>query len=283
MALRLKKVSKMTDKVDGKKQEELLVALLGLKRRPVGVSLLKTEACYQACGFAEPKYGLPYCTAVNNASRGRSYKLDLKHDRCAASAVALGLKPVEEYRLSGQMHLDLKVYKDLAVSRSVAQDMVYCQEQNYGVAVCPLGDCQSAPDLVLIVANAKAAMRILQGYAYHFGQLKNIKMAGMCAMCQECTSYPLVHKQVNLSMLCSGTRCVGRWDENEMAVGIPAEQLPQIIDGIWHTVDPMEPEARKKQIKESLAAAGLDCPEIDLKHNYYSYSYGRSKPESKLG
>jgi uncharacterized protein (DUF169 family) len=271
----------MVGKYDWRQAEKKLTALLGLSRRPVSVKLLKTAAEYEACDFAEPKSGLPYCTAVANAGRGRAYKLDLKHDRCAASAVALGLKPVEDYRLSGQMHLDLKVYKDLAVSHGVAADMVYCQEQNAGVAVAPLGESSADPDLVLVVANAKAAMRILQGYAYHYGQLKNIKMAGMCAMCQECTSYPLVYDQINVSMLCSGTRCVGRWDENELAVGIPAHFLPEVIDGIWQTVQPMESAKNKELIIKRLKGAGIKEPELDFKHTYYSYSYGRPKPKAE--
>ncbi len=262
-----------------KTAEVALTALLGLKRRPVGIHFIPTEQEYENTEATEPSSGLPYCTAVGKACGGKSYKLDVRHNRCAASSTALGMLPVTEYRLSGQMHVDFKVYRDIEISRSVAEDMVYCKENNYGVLIKPLAEYKKKPDIVIVVLPAHSAMRLLQGYAYNYGQLKDIKMAGMCAICQECTSYPWVKNQPNVSMLCAGTRCVGRWKADELAVGIPGELLEGIIDGIWHTVDPMETETQKKEIIKRLSDAELEVPPIDMKHNYYSKAYGIPKKQ----
>ena len=184
----------------------------------------------------------PYCTAVAKATAGACYKMDAAHCRCGAAATALGLQPLDEYRASGQLYADLKVYRDLAVSRQIVQDMVYCPTSNRGVEIGPLEKSVLTPDMILLILPPKAGMRLLQGYAYHFGQLKDIKMAGMCAICQECTSYPYVKGSMNVSLLCAGTRCVGRWGQQELGAGIPYSQLLQVIDGIWQTVDAMEPD-----------------------------------------
>lgn len=266
-------MSELTAIRDWRQAETALTALLGLKRRPVGVRLLKTMADYAASPALEPISGLPYCVAVEKATAGCSYKMDIRHDRCAASAIAFGMMPVTEERASGELHMGFGVYKNLNISRSVMDDMVYCEEENCGVEVRPLADCEEEPDIVLLILQPKAAMRLIQGYAYHFGQLKNIKMAGMCAICQESTSYPLARGQVNVSLLCSGTRCVGRWQDDELAAGIPVGQLRQIIDGIWNTVDPMESETDKRSIAARLTEAGLEVPNINYKKNYYTGSY----------
>lgn len=258
--------------------EKALTELLSLKRIPVGVKLLKTEEEYRQAKGEEPAGGLPYCTAVAKAGEGKAYKMDLKHNRCVAASTAFGMIPASEYRLSGQMHADLKVYRDVEVSRGVAYDMVYLSTRNFGVSVRPLSMyIDETPDIVILILTPKWAMRLIQGYAYNFGQLKDIKIAGMCAICQECTSYPMVKEHPNISMLCAGTRCVGRWREEELGAGIPIKFLGGIIEGIWKTIEPMENKAAKKSLVEGLEKAGFKVPHIDLEHNYYSRAYGIPK------
>ena len=270
----------MLKKTDLQTMENALCALLGLTRRPVGVRRLQTAADYEASKAVEPKGGLPYCTAVAKAgAKGRSYKLDSRHNCCGSSSVAFGMLPITEERASGKLHAGFKVYQNQDISRQVMDDMVYCEGESYGVEVCPLAECNAEPEVVLIIAPAKAIMRLVQGYAYRLGQLKDIKMAGMCAICQECTSYPIVRGHANVSLLCSGTRCVGCWQENELAMGIPSNQLASVIYGVWHTVDPMEPEAAKRQIAERLQKRSLPAPSINYKKNYYTDVYGAPKSD----
>lgn len=256
------------------KAAKALTILLNMQRNPVGIKFIKTRQEYERIQATEPKSGLPYCTAVEKAGEGRTYKLDWMHNRCAAASIALGMLPVDEYRLSGQMHADLKVYRDVKVSKSVAHDMVYCKEENTGVLVRPLEKySEEQPDMIILILKPKWAMRFIQGYAYNFGQLKDIKMAGMCAICQECTSYPWNMQQPNISMLCSGTRCVGQWHDDELGVGFPAKYIDDILDGIWNTIDPMENKKTKEKLISDLSKAGLEIPEIDMGHNYYSKAY----------
>lgn len=284
----------MKDKYKYLVMEKTLTELLDLQRLPVGIKFLKTEAEYKAAEAAEPEFGLPYCVAVEKAGESvlkkasgqhkskirerKAYKLDADHNRCAAASYAFGMLPADEYRTSGKLHADLKVYRDVEVSRSVAMDMVYCGEKNFGVLIKPLGSfTDEGPDMTVLILTPKQAMRLIQGYAYNYGQLKNIKMAGMCAVCQECTSYPFVKDQLNISMLCSGTRCIGRWNENELGAGIPARFIEGVIDGIGKTVNPMENRENKEKLIRRLETSGLETPEIDMSYNYYNRAYGIPK------
>ncbi|WP_051296735.1 DUF169 domain-containing protein [Anaeroarcus burkinensis] len=254
-----------------------LDALLELRRKPVGIRFLLTEDDYRASNAAELRGGMPYCTAVKRASEGRSYKMDAAHCACFAASRALGMAEVGEEAISGSRHAKLGVYENLCVSRSVAQDMVYCAHKCVGVEIMPLDafDENHNPDVAVIVTIPHNAMRLTQGYAYHHGQLQDIKMAGMCAICQECTSYPFERNIPNLSMLCSGTRCVAQWGKDEMGFGIPYHQLAELIRGLRATVNPMEANEDKQRIAKRLEDSKLDeKQEIVYNHNYFTGAYG---------
>ena len=250
--------------------------LLELRRKPIGIKFLLTEADYATSPVRVPPTGMPYCTAVRWAGRGRSYKMDAAHCSCFAASRALGMASVPEEALSGSRHAKLGVYENLGVSRAVARDMVYCAHKCTGVEIMPLDQyVDHNPDVVIIVTTPYNAMRITQGYAYHNAQLTNVKVAGMCAICQECTSYPHERNQLNLSLLCSGTRCVAQWEKDELGVGIPYHYLGQVINGLRQTVNPMEFNRDKERIARKLAEAGQeDAMEIVFNHNYYTGAYG---------
>lgn len=223
--------------------------------------------------------GMPYCTAIKNASKGLNYKMDYYNSSCIAASRALGfIKPTKD-SISGSRHMKLGVYKDLCVSRSVAKDMVYCEHECRGVEIKPLKDyIDYNPDIVIMVTSPYNAMRMVQSYAYNFGQLKNIKMAGMCAICQECTSYPYETNSMNISMLCSGTRCVGQWNEDELGIGFPYNYCNAIVEGLINTINPMENNKNKLKIMQNLSSNNLEhLIDIKLNNNYYKGAYKTPK------
>lgn len=260
-----------------KQDDEWLDMLLELRRKPVGIKFLLTNAEYEASPAPELVGGMPYCTAVKWAAAGRSCRMDAAHCACFAASRALGLAAVGPEAVSGSRHAQLGVYANLCVSRAVAKDMVYCAHQCTGVEIMPLDAYDEAhkPDVVVIVTTPYNAMRFTQGYAYHSGQLKEIKVSGMCAICQECTSQPFEQNKPNLSMLCSGTRCVGQWGKDELGIGIPYHQLAMVIDGLRNTVNPMETDADKRRIAERLEKSGHSGElEIVFSKNYFTGAYG---------
>ncbi|WP_353106988.1 DUF169 domain-containing protein [Acetoanaerobium noterae] len=255
---------------------KIFESILDFDRKAVGIKFLLSESEYDKCDSFEHKNGLAYCTAVRNASNGMSYKMDAEHASCIAASRALGLIPVSDEVSSGSRHAKLGVYKDLCISKSVANDMVYCKHICKGVEIKPLESYVTyLPDIVIVVTTPFNAMRIIQGYAYNFGQLKNIKMAGMCAICQECTSYPFETNSMNISMLCSGTRCVAQWNENELGIGFPYHYFESIVNGLINTINPMENNKNKEKIISNLQDNSLkNVLDIKLNANYYKNAYG---------
>lgn len=252
----------------------ILNSLLELDRKVVGIKFLFDKEEYENFNANTTNRIMPYCTMVRNASLGEGIKVNIHNIACASAARALGLIEVNNDVISGRTHSKMGVYKDLCVSRSVAKNMVYCKHKVYGVAIKPLEDYEENPDVVIIITHPFNTMRIIQGNAYHNGQAKQIKVAGMQAICQECTSYPYEINDINISMMCSGTRHVAQWDKSEMGIGIPYNKFSTIIDGIKNTVNPMERNNEKKKIEQKLKENNLkSLVEIQYGKNYYTGVY----------
>jgi len=259
-----------------------LEIMLPLKRQVVGVRFLYSQADYEQCTTPEPKGPRPYCAAVKNATLGEACKLGLKHIACLSGARALGILSADEDIIaptdinSGRRHHLMGLYADYGVSRQIAKDMVYCQHSVYGVEIAPLANFTAYnPDVVIIVSNAMNMMRLIQGYAYHSGQLKHIKVAGNQAVCQECTSYPFEMNQPNLSMFCAGTRKAAKWEDDELGMGIPFNQLASIVDGLRQTSNVMDDNLTKQQILKRAEHRNMaEQLHVTLNSNYYTGGFG---------
>ncbi len=242
---------------------------LDLDRDIAAVKFLFDKEEYDNFSKAQELKGkMAYCTMVRNAMNGQKIKARVENFACISAAKALGLAEVTAADDSGKGRVEIGTYKNLCIGRSVSKDMVYCQHQIYGVALMPLADFEEEPDIVIIVTQPYNMMRLVQGYAYHNGQLKDIKLAGMQAICQECTSYPFEKNGISISMLCAGTRLLAQWDESEMGMGMPFHMFDQVVDGIEHTLNPIERNKNKQKIEKRMKENGIEDLEIIYNKNY---------------
>ena len=244
--------------MDCKKCAQWTEALLSLKRKPVGVKFLLTREDYLKWEAHENKNKMSYCTVVRRATEGHAQKIHAGNMACMGGSLALGFLPPSEEVVSGLRRYRQGAYRDLGVCRQVSKNMVYCEHRPYGAAVMPLETFTERPDVVIVVCDAFCAMRLAQGYAYHHGHIKNIQLAGMQAMCQECTSYPYENNQPNITLMCSGTRMLGGWQNDELAVGMPYKLYLDTVDGLQNTVNPLERDHGKTAIDQRLKESGLD-------------------------
>lgn len=257
-----------------KKSAILLESLLDLKRRAVGVKFLLDREEYENCTETAIGGIMPYCTFIRNASAGKAYKATVEHFACRGAAMALGMLKPDQLTLSGKPRWKNGSYSTLCVARNVSKKMVYCEHDCYGVVIKPLSEYEQAPDVVLIITDPYNAMRFTQGYAYYEGHTKGIQMSGMQAICQECTSYPFEENDMNISMLCSGTRMLAQWSRDELAIGIPYHKFLTVLDGIKQTVNPLERNKHKEVIAEKLRVNELsDELQIVMNKNYDDGAY----------
>lgn len=244
-------------------------AFLALNRHIVGVKFLYQEDEYQAINGVEPKVPIAYCQAVKAATAGNSVKLVRKTSGCTGSSRALGFAPPTETYYTGESGMKMGLYANQEVARSVVDDVSICTRPLYGMAIKPLEDFEVEPDVVLLVANTREAMRVLQGYTYTYGMHKAFCMTGNQAVCVECTTYPYLQQTINLSMFCSGTRYKAGWKDSELAIGMPYAQFIGTVQGLQGTVNAIERNKRKAEIERTLRAEDLFDMEVVYGKTYF--------------
>jgi len=243
---------------------------LRLERRIVGVKFLFTDDEFAKADARKITGKIPYCVMVKAAMSGNGTKAAAENFGCNGAAKALGVVEPDELSLSGRFYRSLGLYRDLATSKNVQANTVFCTHKAYGVMVKPVEEFDEEPDVVLIVTNAYNGMRIVQGYTHIYGYNTSYRMSGNQAVCSECTAFPFEHNKINVSLLCAGTRFKAGWDDNELITGFPFNQFSSIVKGVIATLDLTEPNEKKAEIEKRFSEAALECPEINYNKNYYT-------------
>ena len=245
--------------------------LLGLKRQPVGITVLSSREEYEQRLAIPMQAKIAYCVAVKAAMAGKSLKLEAAFSGCNGSSRVLGFAPASESFTSGQLYQGFGLYCDLPTSQQVAESMTSLDQPSFGVLVQPL-ECYSddPPEVVILVLDPRNAMRLIQGYTYNHGSQPLFKMTGNQAICSECTAYPLKMGRMNVSLLCSGTRYLAGWKTDELAIGLPFTQFAATVEGLLRTADAVELDAEKQSIRDQFLAQGLADPDFRFGFTYYT-------------
>lgn len=243
---------------------------LDFKRKVVGVRFLANLDEFENSPALNLKNPINYCTMVKSASNGHSIKATTKDFKCKSAPRVLGIDSSDEKNSKGENWARLGLYKDSELSSKVRENLMYSKDEIYGLEIASLEYFSaSEPDIVIIITNPYNVMRIVQGYSYNFGMPKNINMIGNQAVCLECTAVPYLTQDINISMLCIGTRHKNKWDDDEMAVGIPFSKFSKVVQGVYDTINIMESNENKKKIEAKLANENFDDLNIKYDYNYY--------------
>lgn len=245
-----------------------LYCALELGRSAIGVKLLKTEEEYEDIEAISFKRPINYCQMVAAATKGNCIKARKEDFKCKSGVRVLGIDPTDLMNSQGENWVHLGLYRDAEVSRTVRKELVYLTDPCYGVVLAPIEKMKDFPDVVILVVNPYNSMRLIQGYAYTYGMPKSINMIGNQAVCLECTARPIGVKDMNVSMLCIGTRHRAGWKDDEMAIGVPGEQFASVVNGLMSTLNQMENDVNKKIIDQKFQKKNISF-EIRYGYNYY--------------
>lgn len=261
-----------------------LYCSLDLKRKIIGVKFLFSEEEYLKADAKALVKGLHYCVMVKSAMSGKSIKANINGFKCNASSKALGIAIPDESCLSGRHFMNLGLYQDLTIAKSVRNDITYCSHRAYGVLLKPLDEFIETPDVVIMMTTPSNAMRMIQGYSYRFGTQKCFKMVGSQALCSECTAYPYEKNDINVSMLCSGTRFFAKWEKEELGIGIPFNKFVDTAEGVFQTINATETKSEKLLIAKKLHENNISSMKINFNRNYYHTIHTKEgdSPPNKL-
>lgn len=267
--------------MDIKNSVDLIESYLDLNRMPVGVKFFFDKDEFESFEVPQRERKVTYCNSVQLASKGSSMKLTKENHACPNGAMALKMKEVPGPLASGKARFSKNIYKDVEISKSVSDDMLFIKEEPVGIVVMPLKNYKQDPDVVVVVGKSYNIMRMIQGHGYFNGYTNNLKTVGLQAVCHDLTSYPYNTKDINISLLCPGTRLVAGWEEDEIGMGIPFEKWYEIVEGVKETTNPFERNAKKEGIESRLKERGLDADKIKFNENYDDGSYVGGKIDSK--
>lgn len=210
---------------------EKVINELDLKREIVGIRFLVYERDYENSEAEATTRVNRLCGHVNKAGRGSKIKLKVENFSCGGGPNQTGMRPTPENYVSGQIMKYTELYEDLAIGRAVCDSYHRIPQKISGLEIGPLKDMDDA-DVVIIIAMAEQIMRVLEGYAYHYGTPKPFTCVGNGAMCGDLTSNPFMKNDINLSLMCCGARSSTASALGELGVGMPSHMFKYVADGI---------------------------------------------------
>lgn len=263
--------------MDIKNSVDLIESYLDLDRKPVGIKFFFDKDDFENFEIPQRDHKVTYCNSVQLASKGSAMKLTKENQGCPNGAMALKMKEVPGPMASGKGRFSKNIYKDVEISKSISDEMLFLEEEPVGIAVMPLENYEVDPDVVVVVSSSYNIMRMIQGHGYFNGYTNNLKTVGLQAVCHDLTTYPYNTKDINITLLCPGTRLVADWQVDEIGMGIPFEKWNEVVIGVKETTNPFERDDKKEGIEKRLRERGLDSSGIKFNENYDDGSYTGGK------
>jgi uncharacterized protein (DUF169 family) len=228
------------DKTETAAYMDQLINALSLTRKPVGVKLINTEAEYTSLDAPQIKGKNSYCQMIEKAAAGQLYKSTRENHSCDGATTALAMESSTPEIESGETYFSYNLYATKAAARRMRAGIIglpYPDTKTFGVLTGPLDAFAMPPDLVILIVNPAAAMRLVQGWEYETGLAPETNIGAMQAFCAELTVRPILSGSMNVSVFCPSTRMLARWTENEMGVGIPFERFYAVTEGVIATAN----------------------------------------------
>ena len=241
-----------------------MTTALELRHRVVGVHFLDFQEDFDNCEVASASRKGPYCYQVRQALNGNHFKVDKNLVTCDYARAAIGLVKPDISMREGRSFDYCGLAETRSIGKSIADAMMYIEQDIYGVELGPLEEMQHA-DIVIMVDYAQTVMRIFQGYAYKYGVPQNLSFYGNQAMCSDMTSKVFHTNDINMSLMCNGTRRYGKFDDGELAVSLPINLFDTLTYGIIETINAVQSVPEKKKIMETLEhSTGPACEENNI-------------------
>ncbi|CAG35904.1 DUF169 domain-containing protein [Desulfotalea psychrophila] len=249
-----------------------MTTALDLQHRIVGLHFLDFQEDYDNCKAEPAALKGPYCYQVRQALDGKHFKVDKNLVTCDYARAAIGLEKPDISMREGRSFDYCGLAESRAIGKSIADAMMYIDQDIFGVELGPLEEMEHA-DLVIMVDYAHTMMRIMQGYTYKYGAPKNLSFYGNQAMCSDMTSKVFHTNDINLSLMCNGTRRYGKFDKGELAVSLPINMFDPLSDGIIETINAVQSVPEKKRLIKTLEHSNRPgCEE--------NSAVGKTDPES---
>jgi len=206
--------------------------LLGLKGSPVAVKLAKTQADVPE-GYSKVPEKSRHCQFVQDARlKGmKGYATQTEH-LCKGGAGVMGIEPLPESVATGSMYHKLGNFRTAEGALETVAAIPKCAGDYYASVYSPLESAEFKPDVVVVVATPRQALRLSQAYLHADGGRFSCDYSGIQSLCADAVVAVKERGVPNMTLGCNGSRKNSGIAEDEVILGIPPQNLPAIVDAL---------------------------------------------------
>lgn len=209
-----------------------LKELLGIKGSPVAVKLVKSPDEIPE-GYTEIETKKRHCEFVQDARLEalEGYATEDKH-LCKGGAGVMGITSIPEPVATGKMYHKLGNYQTLEASKDTVDAIPKSSEKYYASLYSPLETAKFEPDVVVLVVNPKQALKISQALLNKKGGRLSSDYSGIQSLCADAVVAVKQRGVSNMTLGCNGSRNYAKIGEDEVIIGIPAEEFNEMVDAL---------------------------------------------------
>ncbi len=224
--------------------------ILGMTTSPVAVKFHEELAPLSGCDLPDKRR---YCQVLMEARRGRHVLLTPENISCPAAAWALGFADPPPRLISGEMPTAMGIFGNQEAVKHTFSTMQRLEMGRYKmVSLCPLGEAEEEPDVVVVESMAEHLMWIALAHVFKTGGRLHFDTAVLQATCVDVTITPFVQQRLNMSIGCYGCREATDLTEGECVLGFPARYLDDILDSLKSLREKAMPRVRGKNVYKAL-------------------------------
>ena len=199
--------------------------------KPVAMKLIKSEDEIPE-GFDLIDEKVRHCEMVRKASLGEKFYSTAEEQMCLGGAGAIGLMEMPKKLANGEKYYSLGRFKDLETAKSLTSKLSIVEDKHWGMLYAPLDEADFKADVIQIITEPVGGMKLAQSIVYASGEKINPNFAGIQSLCGDAFANPYIEKGVNFTLGCDGSRKAADVKDNEMAIGISADKIDEVISGL---------------------------------------------------
>jgi len=206
--------------------------LLGLKGSPVAVKLVKSAEEIPA-GYPKMSQKKRHCEFVQDTRlEGKKGYATAQEHLCKGGAGVMGIEPLPESVASGKMYHQLGNYETAEGALETVNAVPKLPQEYYASIYSPLESAEFNPDVIVIVLTPKQALRISQAYLRATGGRISSDYSGIQSLCADAVVAVALRGVPNMTLGCSGSRKYAKIAEEEVIIGIPTQNLAEIVNAL---------------------------------------------------
>lgn len=224
---------------------EVLMRVLRLRWSPVAINLIPRGAPMPAAPM--PREKLRYCQSLMAARRGKTLLMPARCHACPDGTHILGLTEIPAKLASGELYIRFgKLATIEAAKEMVAERPKLPERSMQATMVAPLAEALLPPDVIAVIAQPEQMMWLCMAASFYTGRRFDFKVSGYNAQCVETTLFPYTSGKINISFGCYGCRASSDVGDDLMFMGIPAQEMPGLIEGLEALGKKAIPDSRAK-------------------------------------